>query len=74
MATKRKQILDELKALDDQQLRQREHELRRRLYDLRVQQSTDKVADLSQFRKNKKEIARILTLLGQRGNKTVGVN
>jgi len=72
MAAKRKQIIDELRALDDQQLRTRETELRRRLYDLRVQQSTDKVSDLSQFRKNKKEIARILTLLGQREKKAVG--
>ncbi|HTV47599.1 MAG TPA: 50S ribosomal protein L29 [Phycisphaerae bacterium] len=72
MAVKRKQILDELKALDDQQLRTRETELRRRLYDLRVQQATDKVADLTQFQKSKKEIARILTLLGQREKKTAG--
>ena len=66
MATKRKQMLDELRALDSQQLQLREAELRRHLLTLRSQQVTDKVADLSQFRKARREIARIQTLLRRR--------
>jgi ribosomal protein L29 len=66
MATKRKQMMAELRALDETQCRQREAQLRRRLYDLRSQAVTDKIADVSQFRKTGKEIARIETLLRQR--------
>ena len=58
--------MDELKALDDQQLRQREATLRRHLFDLRSQRVTAKVADVTQFRKDRREIARIHTLLTQR--------
>jgi len=35
--------------------------LRRRLYDLRVQATTEKIEDPSQFRKVRSDIARILT-------------
>ncbi len=66
MATKRKQMMDELKALDDQQLRQREATLRRGLFDLRAEMVTSKVKDLTRLRKDRREIARIHTLLTQR--------
>lgn len=58
--------LKDIAKLDDEELKKREEELRRHLYDLRVQLATDKVKDLSQFRKDKKDIARVLTLLRQR--------
>ena len=66
MATKRKQMLSELRALDNQQLQLRREELRRHLLTLRSQEATDKVADLTQFRKARLEIARIQTLLRER--------
>lgn len=66
MATKRKQMMDELKVLDDQQLRQREATLRRGLFDLRAEKVTAKVKDLTRFKKDRREIARIHTLLTQR--------
>jgi large subunit ribosomal protein L29 len=58
--------LKDIAKLDDEELKKREQELRRHLYDLRVQVATDKVKDLSQFGKDKKDIARVLTLLRQR--------
>ncbi len=66
MATKKKQMLDELRKLDETQLKAREAELRRSVYDLRVQRVNGGLKDTSLFRKNKKEIARILTLAHQR--------
>ncbi|MCL5945335.1 MAG: 50S ribosomal protein L29 [Planctomycetes bacterium] len=66
MATKKKQMLDELRKLDDTQLKAREMELRRNIYDLRVQRVNGALKDTSLFRKNRKEIARICTLSRQR--------
>jgi ribosomal protein L29 len=66
MATKKKQMLDELRKLDDTQLKAREAELRRNIYDLRVQRVNGGLKDSSSFRKNRKEIARIRTLAHQR--------
>jgi|GEM_PF-2106728 ribosomal protein L29 len=63
MATKRKQMLDELNKLDVEQLRLRSSELRRKLLELRTQRATDKVSDVSQFKKNRREVARIETLI-----------
>ena len=64
--------LKDIAKLDDEELKKREQELRRHLYDLRVQVATDKVKDLSQFRKDKKDIARVLTLLRQRAQSKAG--
>ncbi len=64
--------LKDIAKLDDEELKKREQELRRHLYDLRVQVATDKVKDLSQFRKDKKDIARVLTLLRQRVQSKTG--
>jgi large subunit ribosomal protein L29 len=41
-------------------------ELRRRLFDLRNQAATEKVEDTSQFRKLRRDIARLKTILLQR--------
>jgi len=40
--------------------------LRKKLFELRTQAVTEKVEDTTQFRKHKKEVARILTVLRQR--------
>jgi ribosomal protein L29 len=63
MATKRKQMMEELNKLDTEQLRLRSAELRRKLLELRTQKATDKVSDISQFKKNRREVARIETLI-----------
>ncbi len=63
MATKRKQMMDELKKLDLEQLKTRSTELRRKLLDVRTQKVTDKVSDVSQFKKYRREVARIETLI-----------
>ena len=46
-------------------------ELRRRLFDLRAQAVTEKLEDPTQLTKAKRDIARILTVLGQRKVKDV---
>lgn len=56
----------EFKDMDEAQLKEQETALRRRLFDLRTQAATDKVKDVSQFQKTKKDIARVLTALRQR--------
>ncbi len=66
MATKKKQMLDELRKLDETQLKAREAELRRSVYDLRVQRVNGGLKNTSLFRKNRREIARIRTLAHQR--------
>ena len=47
------------------ELQERERELRSALFKLKTQAATEKVQDMSQFRKIKKDIARILTILRQ---------
>ena len=37
------------------------HRIRRRLFELRTQAVTEKIEDTSQFRKHRKDIARLLT-------------
>jgi large subunit ribosomal protein L29 len=44
--------------------------LRKHMFDLRTQAVTEKVEDTSQFRKIKKNVARILTELGDRNRKS----
>ena len=45
------------------QLQEREQELRTQLFKLRTNSATEKVKDVSQFKKVKKDIARILTVM-----------
>ncbi len=57
--------MQELKNLDVTQLQEKEAELRKVLFDLKTQSATDKVKDVSQFQKLRKDIARVQTLLRQ---------
>lgn len=57
--------LDELKNLDDATLKEKETELRRKVFDLRTQQNQEKPKP-NVVREAKKDIARIKTLLTQR--------
>lgn len=54
----------EFKDLDSKQLQEREAELRKELFGLKTQAATEKVKDTSEFKKIKKDIARIKTLQG----------
>lgn len=45
--------------------------LRRHLFDLRAQSVTEKLEDPTQLGKTKKDVARVLTALRQRGDKNV---
>ncbi|GJQ26919.1 MAG: hypothetical protein HBSAPP02_19510 [Phycisphaerae bacterium] len=45
--------------------------LRRHLFDLRSQRVTEKLEDPTQLAKTKKDIARLLTVLNERGEKDV---
>jgi large subunit ribosomal protein L29 len=56
----------ELREKDTEALRHELAERRRHLFDLRSQAVTEKLEDPSQLRKTRKDITRILTLLGQR--------
>ncbi len=57
--------LEELKNLNADQLTAKEQELRTELFHLKTGNSTEKVKDVSKFKKIKKDIARILTLQQQ---------
>ncbi|MDB5305138.1 MAG: ribosomal protein [Phycisphaerales bacterium] len=56
----------ELREKDVEQLRHELADRRRHLFDLRSQAVTEKLEDPSQLRKTRKEITRILTIIGQR--------
>ncbi len=55
--------LKEFRKMATDQLKEREQELRTQLFKLRSSSTTEKVKDVSQFKKVKKDIARILTVL-----------
>lgn len=57
--------LKEFRKMAPDQLVEREKELRTELFKLRTQTATEKVKDVSQFRKIKRDIARVLTLRRQ---------
>jgi large subunit ribosomal protein L29 len=46
--------------------------LRRKIFDLRTQKVTDKIEDVSQFRKVRRDVARLLTVQNQRNLKRAG--
>ncbi len=55
--------------LKDEELQVEAGRLRRRLFELRSQSVTEKIEDTSQFRKTRKDIARLLTEASARGKK-----
>jgi len=56
----------EVRKLSSEDLSTQLMELRRRIFTLRQQSVTDKVTDLSQFKKSRQDIARMLTELSSR--------
>jgi len=57
---------DELREKDDKALRKELGELRREGFKLRMQQGTGQLGRTSEMRRVRRDIARVLTLLGER--------
>lgn len=51
----------EVKKLRDDELKAEAERLRKKLFELRSQTVTEKIKDSSQFKKNRKDLARVLT-------------
>jgi large subunit ribosomal protein L29 len=62
--------IKELRELSNDELIARRRELRKDAFNLRLQQQTGALEKPSVIRVNRKEVARIETLLTQRGQKT----
>jgi large subunit ribosomal protein L29 len=56
------ETLKEVRKMAPDQLAKHEQELRDELFKLKTRSATEKVKDLSQFKKLKKDIARVLTI------------
>ncbi|MBL9118797.1 MAG: 50S ribosomal protein L29 [Phycisphaerae bacterium] len=56
----------EVHKLNNDEIKVEANRLRRRLFDLRVQTVTEKIEDTSQFKKTRKDLARVLTELNAR--------
>jgi len=61
----------DLRELKSDEIQAELERLRRHLFDLRSQAVTEKLEDSSQLRKTKQDIARVLTILRERGEKNV---
>jgi large subunit ribosomal protein L29 len=64
------ETLKEFRKMAGDELKQRESELRTELFKLRTGEATEKTKDTSKFRKIKKDIARIQTILRQQETRT----
>lgn len=56
----------EVHKLSDEELAIETGRLRKRVFELRQQSVTEKIADTSQFLKNRKDVARVLTEVNKR--------
>ncbi len=56
----------EVHKLNNDEIKVEANRLRRRLFDLRAQTVTEKIEDTSQFKKTRKDLARVLTELNAR--------
>ena len=59
----------EVHKLSDEEIQVETQRLRKRLFELKTQAVTEKIADTSQFKKVRKDIARILTEVATRRRK-----
>ena len=59
-------LTDELRAKTDEQLLDLYEDLKEELYTLRLNYATGELVDTSEFRKTKKTVARIMTILRER--------
>ncbi len=62
---------EELRAMKSDELHDELERLRRHLFDLRSQAVTEKLEDPTQIIKTRKNIARVLTILRQRGEQNI---
>ena len=62
---------EELRAMKSDELHDELERLRRHLFDLRSQSVTEKLEDPTQILKTRKDIARVLTVLGERGERNI---
>ena len=62
----------EVHKLSDEEIQVEAQRLRKRLFELRTQAVTEKIADTSQFKKVRKDIARVLTEVASRRRKAEG--
>lgn len=63
--------IEELRAMKVDELHNELERLRRNLFDLRAQSVTEKLGDPTQLGKTRRAIARILTVLRERGEQNV---
>lgn len=63
--------IDEIRQMSTEELYSELVRLRRHLFDLKSQAVTEKLEDPSQLGKTKRDVARILTVLQQRGEKNI---
>ncbi len=63
--------LEEIQSMKTDELHEELERLRRHLFDLRSQAVTEKLEDPTQIVKTRKDIARILTVLQQRGETNI---
>jgi len=63
--------ISDLRELKTEELHAELDRLRRHLFDLRSQAVTEKLGDASQLGKTKRDIARIFTLLNERGERNI---
>ncbi len=61
--------LSDVRALSPDDLKSRESDLRGQLFQLKMTKHTSTIADPMQIRKTRREIARVLTILGERAGK-----
>ena len=63
--------INEIRQLSDEELQSELDRLKRHLFDLRAQAVTEKLEDPSMLAKTKRDIARIFTVLRERGETAV---
>ena len=63
--------LEEIRSMKSKELHEELEHLRRHLFDLRSQAVTEKLEDPNQITKARKDIARLLTVLTQRGEENI---
>lgn len=59
----------ELRELNEKELRSKLHELKENLFNLRFQKTMGNLASPAEFKRVKKDIARILTVMREKGMK-----
>lgn len=63
--------INEIRDMKTEELHAELDRLRRHMFDLRSQRVTEKLEDPSQLRKTQKDIARVFTVLNERGEKDI---